>query len=301
MENIQPKISIIILTKNNGRTIGDVLKQIHSQQVDDRYEIILVDSGSQDDTLKIISQFKVKLYTIPPAEFGHGKTRNLASGYASGDYLVYLSADAIPANEHWLGNLVDKLADEKTGATFGRQVPYENTTPMEQFFILKNYPPEKTIQNQSSSHDLTMNAFFSNVNSAMKRSVWNRFKFSEMLIISEDHDWARRVQVAGYRIEYTPDAMVTHSHNYNLLQVFRRYFDSGASFSQMGLKPGVMRNGFGYFKEEIRFIKQENMFLIPYAILYDIFKFVGFFTGKHEKLIPAFMKKKLSIHAYFWK
>ena len=44
----------------------------------------------------------VRLYTIPPGEFGHGRTRNFASGYATGDYIVYLSADAIPANENWL-------------------------------------------------------------------------------------------------------------------------------------------------------------------------------------------------------
>lgn len=300
MDKIHPQISIIILTKNNGNTIGKVLQKIKIQQIDFDCEIFIIDSGSSDDTIEQISQYNVRLFTIPPGDFGHGKTRNVASGFASGDYLVYLSADAIPANEYWLRNLVDKLADETIGATFGRQVSYEDTTPMEQFFILKNYPPDKSTQNQYSSHDLNMNAFFSNVNSAIKRSVWNKFKFSEMLIISEDHDWARRVQDAGYSIEYAPDAMVTHSHNYNLLQVFRRYFDSGASFSQMGLNPSVIRNGFGYFIEEMRFVKQKSIFLIPYAILYDLSKFLGFFTGKHENLIPAFMKKKLSMHAYFW-
>ena len=48
----QLKISIIILTKNNGSTIGNVLKQIKSQQINDPYEIIIVDSGSSDDTVR---------------------------------------------------------------------------------------------------------------------------------------------------------------------------------------------------------------------------------------------------------
>jgi len=301
MDKIHPQISIIILTKNNGNTIGKVLQKIKIQQINFNFEIIIIDSGSSDDTIEQISKYNVKLYTIPPTEFGHGKTRNIASGYAIGDYLVYLSADAIPANECWLRNLVKNLTDENTGAVFGRQVPYESTTLMEQFFLLKNYPSEKSTQNQYSSHELNMNMFFSNVNSVIKRSLWNKFKFSEILIISEDHDWARRVQDAGYTIEYDPYAMVTHSHNYNLHQVFKRYFDSGASFSQMGLDPGVIRNGLGYFIEEIKFIKNKSIFLIPYAILYDLSKFVGFFMGKHENLIPTFMKKKLSMHAYFWK
>ncbi len=100
MENVL--LSVVILTKNNGTTIGKVLQQIQAQQINDPFEIIVVDSGSSDDTIKKVSQFNVKFYTIPPGEFGHGRTRNLASGYATGDYIVYLSADAIPANGKWL-------------------------------------------------------------------------------------------------------------------------------------------------------------------------------------------------------
>ncbi|MDO8725669.1 MAG: glycosyltransferase family 2 protein [Candidatus Methanoperedens sp.] len=295
----QIKISIIILTKNNGGTIGEVLKQIISQQVNDPYEIIIVDSGSSDDTIRQISKFDVRSYKIPPDEFGHGKTRNLASEYACGEYLVYLSADAIPANEHWLRNLVSKLNSEDIGATFGRQIPFKQTPPMERFFIQKNYPP--ATEENYSQKDFRLNAFFSNVNSAIKRSLWNKIKFSEDLIISEDYYWAKKANDQGYKIEYIPDAAVFHSHKYNLIQVFKRYFDSGVSFSQMGLQPGVLRNGLGYFFEELKYIRQENIFLLPYAICYDIFKFIGFFAGRYHNFIPAFIKTHLSMHAYYWK
>jgi len=45
------KISLVILTKNNGKTIGKVLQQINTQQIEVDFEIIVVDSGSTDDTL----------------------------------------------------------------------------------------------------------------------------------------------------------------------------------------------------------------------------------------------------------
>jgi rhamnosyltransferase len=293
------KISIVILTKNNGKTIGKVLQQINAQKVDDDFEIIVVDSGSTDDTLYKLSQYSVKLYTIPPDEFGHARTRNLASGYAKGDYLVYLSADAIPANENWLGNLVAKLSDEQTAATFGCQIPYDDTPPMERFFIRNNYPA--TIDNAYSNTGFIMNAFFSNVNSAIKRSVWEKMKFNEKLIISEDHDWAKRAGDLGYKISYIPDASVLHSHKYGLLQVFKRYFDSGVSFSQMGLKPDVLLNGLGYFIDEMRYVGRESIIKIPYAICYDLSKFIGFQLGINRRWLPKFIKVHLSMHSYFWK
>ncbi|MCZ7372227.1 MAG: glycosyltransferase [Candidatus Methanoperedens sp.] len=293
------KISIIILTKNNGATIGDVLKQIKAQQIDDAYEIIILDSGSIDNTVEQISQYDVKFYTILPDDFGHGATRNMASEYASGGYMVYLSADAIPANDKWLKNLVEKLEDEQIGATFGRQIPYENTPPMERFFISRNYP--LTAKHPYSINDFNINAFFSNVNSAIKRSVWKKMKFNEKLIISEDHDWAKRAYDHGYKIEYVPEAAVYHSHKYNLKQVFKRYFDSGVSFSQMDLKPDVLRNGIGYFIDELMYVGKESLIKIPYAIIYDLFKFIGFIAGTKEKWIPKSIKIHLSMHSYYWK
>ncbi len=292
------KISIIILTKNNGNTIGEVLERIKGQQTDDAFEIIILDSGSGDSTVAQIAQYDVRSYTILPCEFGHGKTRNLASGYARGEYLVYLSADAIPSNEYWLGNLVKRLADEEVVATFGRQIPYEDAPPMERFFIFKNYPA--SARYPYPIDDFNMNAFFSNVNSAIKRSVWEKIRFNEKLIISEDYDWAKRAHDHGYRMEYIPEAAVFHSHRYSLKQVFKRYFDSGVSFSQMGLKPRVVRNGIRYFIDEIRYVGRESLIKIPYAICYDLFKFAGFFIGSNEKWIPRSIKIHLSMHAYHW-
>ncbi len=196
-------------------------------------------------------------------------------------------------------NLTDRLATENVAATFGRQIPYENTSIMERFFILRNYPP--TLNGPYSIKDFNMNAFFSNVNSAIKRSVWKKIKFNEELIISEDHDWAKRANELGYKIDYVPDAAVFHSHNYGLKQVFKRYFDSGVSFSQMGIKPAVLRNGIGYFLDEIIYVGRENFIKIPYAICYDVFKFMGFFFGLRHKWIPGPIKVHLSMHAYYWK
>ncbi len=292
------KISIILLTKNNAGTIEEVLKKIRTQQIEYDFEVILVDSGSSDNSIDLISKYNVRLYKIPPHEFGHGRTRNLASEYAAGDYFVFLSADAIPYDNYWLKNLINELADEKIGAVFGRQIPHEASPPMERFFIMKNYP---LCGDAYSGDGFAMNAFFSNVNSVIRRSVWINIKFNESMIISEDYDWAKRAQESGYRIKYAPDAAVIHSHNYTLTQAFKRFFDSGVSFSQMGLKPRLLVNGIHYFFEEMIYIGEENIFDIPYAICYDGMKLIGYLAGLNHKWIPASIKVHLSMHAYFWK
>ena len=98
-----PRVSVLLVTKNAERYLDEVLDRIGQQrgcfQLD---EIIAVDSGSRDRTLAILEAHAVRVIRIPPQEFGHGKTRNLAASHAQGDYLVFLTQDATPADADWL-------------------------------------------------------------------------------------------------------------------------------------------------------------------------------------------------------
>jgi len=64
--------------------------------------------------------------------------------------------------------------------------------------------------------------FFSSVNSAIKKQIFQQHPFLENLIMSEDQEWAKRVLLDGYEIVYDPEAAVYHSHNYSLKAVFQR-------------------------------------------------------------------------------
>jgi len=102
------QVSIFIPTKNAGPKFQKTLENIFLQLYKN-FEVIILDSGSTDKTLSIIKKFKTHLYKIKPNEFGHGKTRNLALKLARGEYIVYLSQDALPANQFWLSNLIKSL------------------------------------------------------------------------------------------------------------------------------------------------------------------------------------------------
>ena len=74
----------------------------------------------------------MRVIRIPPQEFGHGKTRNLAAAYAHGDYLVFLTQDVTPANADWLASLLAPLlAEPSIAGAYSRQLPRPHCHPME--------------------------------------------------------------------------------------------------------------------------------------------------------------------------
>src|SRR5690606_404543 len=96
-------ITIFLPTFNAGTYLDEILKSIYKQKIDKSFEVLIIDSGSADDTLEIIGRYpKVRLHKIPNSEFGHGKTRQLAAEMAKGEIIVYLSHDATPSHNRWL-------------------------------------------------------------------------------------------------------------------------------------------------------------------------------------------------------
>jgi len=291
-----PEISIIILTKNAGRKFKKILARVFEQDINKEFEVIIIDSGSDDKTLKIVHKFPVtKILEIQPEEFGHGKTRNLAVSLCQGKYLVFLTQDALPQDENWLKNLVSPLSNDLVAATFSRQIPYRSTNLFQQYAHYFLYPKkEKT--------SILGDVFFSNVSSAIKKEVLEKIKFPEDLPMSEDQAWAKQVLENGYKIIYCPQAVVFHSHNYSFWKNFKRNFDAGLSLKKLGL---IKKNQFilqapRYFFGEIWFlIKKRLIFFplyLPFMFLYEFFRIFGFWLGSHYKILPLSWRKKFSLH-----
>jgi len=206
-------VSIIIRTKDEEEFIGQTLKAVCSQSfLAD--EIIIVDSGSQDRTLQIASRFKTEIVEIAPSRFTYGRALNTGFARARSEILVSLSADATPVNSDWLRNLISPFEDPSTAGVYGRQIPRSGTSLSEARDILACYGSGKAVTPRDH--------FFSNVNSAVRREVWEKVKFDETMPCAEDWDWAKRVQSMGYLVCYEPGAAVKHSHGYTFVQAYRR-------------------------------------------------------------------------------
>ena len=302
-------ISIVIPVKNGGTDLVRCLDAIAAQQIDDEVEVVVVDSGSSDGSLQTAQRLGARVHSIAPSEFHHGRTRNLGAELARGDILVFTSQDAHAADAHWLARLTAPLrSDETVAGVYGRQLPHEDATPPERYFLDFLYGPDPRRQRLESAQELSFEVtLFSNVNSALPRRVWEEHAFAEDIIMSEDQEWSRRVLFAGMALAYEPEAAVYHSHSYSAADAFRRFFDSGASAERSYVgdgsesKTALRRAGARYARGEVAWLwRTGQRRWIPYAALYELAKFTGLQLGRRHRIVPAALKRHLSDYPDYW-
>ncbi|MFB2937273.1 glycosyltransferase family 2 protein [Aerosakkonemataceae cyanobacterium BLCC-F154] len=88
-----PLISVIIPAYNSEKTIRDTIKSVINQTCNN-FEIIVINDGSQDSTLEIVSQFsdpRLKVFSYPNA--GGAVSRNRGFSHSSGEFIAFLDAD----------------------------------------------------------------------------------------------------------------------------------------------------------------------------------------------------------------
>jgi rhamnosyltransferase len=300
-------ISVVIPVKDGGAGLVRCLDAIERQVVEDEVEIVVVDSGSRDGSVEAARARRARVHEIPPAEFGHGRTRNLGAQLANGELLVFTSQDAYAAHERWLAALTRSLTgtDAIAGA-YGRQLPHDDATPPERYFLDFLYGPDARVQRLDGGEPDFEQTLFSNVNSAMPRSVWQEFPFADDLIMSEDQEWSRRVLRAGYELVYEPDAAVHHSHRYSVADAFRRFFDSGVSAERSyaagrGGSGALRRAGARYARGEVEWLWETGQRRwIPYAAAYELAKFTGMQLGRRHRRLPLSLKRRFSALPAYW-
>jgi rhamnosyltransferase len=285
------------------------LEAIAAQRIGDEVEVVVVDSGSSDGSAETAHRLGARVHSIAPSEFHHGRTRNLGAELARGDTLVFTSQDAHAADERWLASLTSPLeSGENVAGAYGRQLPHRDARPPERYFLEFLYGPVGRTQRLTGANELSFElTLFSNVNSAMPRHVWERYRFAEDIIMSEDQEWSRRVLRAGMTIHYEPSAAVHHSHTYTVADAFRRFFDSGASAERSYVDQGhesktaLWKAGARYARGEIAWLwRTGERRWIPYATLYELAKFAGLQLGRRHRALPMAVKRRLSDYPDHW-
>jgi rhamnosyltransferase len=302
-------ISVIIPVKDAGPEFASCLDAVRSQDLDEEVEMIAIDSGSRDDSVAVARARGVRVYEIPPEQFTHGGSRNLGADLSRGDVLVFLSQDAIPVDSHWLDHVVHPLREDVgVAGVYGRQLPNEDATPPERYFLEFLYGSAPKRQRAAHERDLSMaTTLFSNVNAAMPKAIWERFPFVDDIVMSEDQEWSRRVLLAGYALVYEPAAAVRHSHNYTIVSAFRRFFDSGAS-SERAYMAGRLHSARVLRRAAISYARGELTWLwrtrqrrwILYSAVYETAKMLGLLAGANHHRFPRRVKRQLSAMPAFW-
>ena len=223
------KISLIIPTLNAAEYLPKLIDILERQTLK-ADEIIVADSQSEDETVALAKEAGWKVMPVLRKDFDHGGTRNYAVDNAIGDIVLFLSQDAIPADEKYIENIVKGFADEDVVMISARQLPRRNAKPDEALIRQFNYPSESFVRDKSDIEKLGIKAyFFSDVCSAYRKDFFKQIGgFEAPILTNEDMLMAARALTADRKIGYTAEAKVYHSHNYTFGQQYKRNFDVAA-------------------------------------------------------------------------
>lgn len=209
------QVSIIIRTYNEQTYLEELLVAISNQNCKFEYEIVIVDSGSNDNTLNIIKKFDTKLIHLKKEEFSFGHSLNLGCKASTGEYLVFISGHCVPENENWLHQLIEPLVAGTADYTFGTQKG-RDTTKFSEYQIFEKYFPKKP-------HKENDRVFCNNANAAIKKDVWRKYSFNETLTGLEDIYLSQQLMNDGGKVEYVPSSSVYHIHAESWRQILNRY------------------------------------------------------------------------------
>jgi O-antigen biosynthesis protein len=222
-----PSMSVVIPVKDGERYLEELLDALAREGVD---EVLVIDSGSRDRSLEIVRTAGVELLEINPAEFGHGRTRNLGAQRTSGELICFLTQDATPI-PGWAAAYREAFAlQERVGAAYGPHLPRPETSPMiareltEFFAGFEAHPPGGDPIPGPALQRAGDPTFLSNVNACYARACWEEIRFRE-IAYSEDQAFGADMFQDGWIKVYQPSAAVLHAHDYGALEFMRRYFD----------------------------------------------------------------------------
>ena len=223
MSNNLCKVSVVIPTLDAETELPDLFNALTGQKLL-ADEIIVIDSQSSDRTASFAEKAGARVLNVARKDFDHGRTRDLALRESVGDVVVFLTQDAVPANDRFLENLIRPLSEEKVAVVTGRQLPKTNAYPMEKLVRWFNYPAESHIRSEKDVERMGIKAFFcSDVCAAYNRKIYLELGgFDYPLKTNEDMFYAAKAIRGGYRVAYAADALVFHSHNFSPKEQFER-------------------------------------------------------------------------------
>lgn len=203
--------SVIIRTRDSAATLPQVIRAVRAQTVVS--EIVVVDSGSVDDSLSIADASADVVIRIPRAGFSYGRALNLGAQAASGAIHFALSSHSFPPDEGWLERSLSKYERADVAATTGAPtLPGGRELLHDTFF-------------QTLEDALAFPAWgFSNTAASWRADVWREYPFDQRLEACEDKDWGFRVLSAGWVIAIDPTLCVgeAHKHTQGLRHLYRR-------------------------------------------------------------------------------
>jgi len=221
---MKPVCSIVIRAFNEERHLGRLLEGISLQTIQD-VQIILVDSGSTDNTVKIAEEKDVDIVSISPQDFTFGRSLNIGIEVAKSDFILIASAHVYPVYPDWIEKMLKPFSDPSVALVYGKQRGVSGSQFSERQIFNHWYP--------DVSQNPQKHPFCNNANAAIRKSLWEKNPYDESLPGLEDLAWAKWAQENNHIIAYIAQAEIKHVHEESWRGIKRRYLREGMAFKSI--------------------------------------------------------------------
>ncbi|HMG36649.1 MAG TPA: glycosyltransferase family 2 protein [Blastocatellia bacterium] len=216
-----PLLSIVIRTRNEERNLENVFDALAAQRCSFEWEAIVVDNESEDGTAGLCASRGARVVSITRREFSYGRALNLGIGCARGEFVLILSAHALPIGSRFLQSCVEAFTDDRVAAVRCMGV-------MDRAKLLQWYRPSniqyRSLEEQrraESSRQWTRD-YPAATCCVIRRSVWKQVKYDEALEAVEDKLWASQVLSEGFKIACCSEAVYARLDNLNRRELWRK-------------------------------------------------------------------------------
>ena len=301
------RIDVIIPTFHPGKEFLELLKRLESQ-TQNIHKIVVMNTRTGAFPEGLTEYYdNVEVYHLDRSEFDHGGTRNAGAGHTDAEYLLFMTQDAMPADEYLVERLAEMFANPQVKAAYARQLPRKECRELERYTRSFNYPEESRIQTKSDLKTLGIKTFFcSNVCAMYERETFlKQGGFINHTIFNEDMIYAGGLIKNDYGIAYVAEARVIHSHNYSGIKQFKRNFDLAVSQTE---HPEVF-GGVVSEQEGIRLVKQTAVHCLkirkPWLIFSLVFfsgcKYIGYKLGRNYTKLPMWAVRHCTMSKWYWR
>lgn len=301
------EIDVIIPVYKPGDELRRLLEMLMKQTVRP-FRILIVNTEEQYfDGSCMEGIERAEVVHITKEEFDHGGTRHMAAKMLQGAFLLFLTQDAVPANEKLIEELYRPFKKEQVCAAYARQLPREDCDVLERYTRNFNYGPKSRIKTAADMEELGIKTFFcSNVCAMYRRSAYEELGgFERHTIFNEDMIFAGKLIQNGKAVAYCAKAQVIHSHNYSGMQQFHRNFDLGVSQAE---HPEIFQaaksesEGIRMVKQTARWLLQNKKpWLLPKLVIQSGCKYLGYRLGKNYQKLPGWLIGTCTMNRAYWR
>ncbi|WP_026510307.1 glycosyltransferase [Butyrivibrio sp. LC3010] len=219
------KISVVIRVYNEQKHIREVLESL-KRQTYSNFEVIILDSESTDDTLKIASEYDCRIEKIKKKDFNYSYASNVCVELSQGDIICFLSGHSVPVKDTFLEDINSMFQNSLIGAGYGDVIALPDGSLTEKAFNTLGYLKNKIFRrnNKIKLENKIHPGIFSCSNAYARRELLLQHPFAlELGDGGEDVEVAYRIIEDGFYIASNSELLVMHSHGKKFLDFCKEY------------------------------------------------------------------------------